>query len=73
MRQWAQENTPRVDFDAELALIRDHEFRDPHSDWDAVIRNWLRKAVREQRRWQSQERTTRFEQHKRRLFGGNDA
>ena len=67
-RVWARENTPRVDFDAEVAMLRDHEFRDAHSDWDAVIRNWLRRAEK-QPRAQGEGRLTRFEQHKRRLFG----
>lgn len=34
----------------ELAMLRDHEFRDAHSDWDAVARNWLRKAGTAKRR-----------------------
>lgn len=67
-RDWARENTPRVDFDAEMAMLRDHEFRDAHSDWDAVIRNWLRRAEK-QPRAQDERRLTRFEQHKRRLYG----
>lgn len=44
MRRWATENAPGVDFDREIAKLRDHQFRDAHSDWDAVIRNWMRKA-----------------------------
>ena len=44
MRTWARENTPGVDFDREIAKLRDHQFRDAHSDWGAVIRNWMRKA-----------------------------
>lgn len=43
-REWAKQHTPGVDFDHEIAMLKDHEFRDPHSDWDAVIRNWLRRA-----------------------------
>jgi uncharacterized protein YdaU (DUF1376 family) len=69
LRAWAAEHTPSVNFDAELAQLRDHEFRDPHSDWDAVARNWLRRAAKEKSRASGGERLTRFEQHKRRLYG----
>ena len=72
MREWARLNTPLADFDAEVAMLRDHEFRDAHSDWDAVLRNWLRRAHRDKRNAQRPppgERVTRFEAHKRRLFG----
>jgi hypothetical protein len=34
-----------MDFEAELAKFRDHEFRDPHTDWDATACNWIRRAV----------------------------
>lgn len=68
LRAWASEHTPRVNFDAEMAMLRDHEFRDAHSDWDAVIRNWLRRAAK-QPHDQAIGRLTRFEQHKRRLYG----
>lgn len=34
----------RVDFEAEVAKFRDHEFKDPKSDADAAFRNWLRRA-----------------------------
>jgi uncharacterized protein YdaU (DUF1376 family) len=68
LREWSREHTPSVNFDAELALIRDHEFRDPHSDWDAVIRNWLRRASKQTNR-ESTEHLTRYERHKRRLYG----
>lgn len=71
LREWARANTPGVNFDAEIALIRDHEFRDPHSDWDAVIRNWLRRAEKQKPR-ATDEHLTRYERHKRRLYG-NDA
>jgi hypothetical protein len=33
-----------LDFDMELAKMRDHEFREPRRDWDAVFRNWLRNS-----------------------------
>lgn len=68
LRAWTRENLPRVNFDAELAVLRDHEFRDAHSDWDAVIRNWMRRAGK-QPKTNSEDRTlTRFELHKRRLY-----
>lgn len=72
-REWARAHAPLADFDAEVAMIRDHEFRDAHSDWNAVLRNWLRRAHRDRRNAgrapPAGERVTRFEQHKRRLFG----
>jgi uncharacterized protein YdaU (DUF1376 family) len=68
LREWAREHTPTVNFDAELALIRDHEFRDPHSDWDAVVRNWLRRAAK-QTKQTGEQHLTRYERHKRRLYG----
>lgn len=68
LRTWAEQNTPRVNFDAEIALLRDHEFRDPHTDWDAVVRNWLRRAEKQPARG-GEEHLTRFERHKRRLYG----
>lgn len=46
LRQWTREHCPDVDFDHEIAVLRDHEFKTPYSDWDAVIRNWMRKAQR---------------------------
>jgi hypothetical protein len=30
----------------ELDKFRDHEFADPHEDWDAAWRNWLRRAIK---------------------------
>jgi uncharacterized protein YdaU (DUF1376 family) len=45
-----------------------HEFRDPHSDWDAVVRNWMRRASKQTNRGDEQH-LTRYERHKRRLFG----
>jgi hypothetical protein len=33
-----------VDFDRELAKMRDHEFANPRKDWDATFRNWLRSS-----------------------------
>ena len=37
------------ELERELAKIRDHEFRDARSDWDAVTRNWLRRAAPQHR------------------------
>lgn len=68
LRAWAAENTPRVNFDAEIAVLRDYEFRSAHSDWNAVIRNWLRHAEKQTRN-RSDDHLTRFERHKRRLYG----
>lgn len=70
LRAWAEEHAPNVNFDAEIAQLRDHEFRDPHSDWDAVVRNWLRRAQKETSR-RGSEQLTRFERHKRRLYGAS--
>ena len=36
---------PGVDAPAEFAIFKDYEFKNPHSDWEAVWRNWLRKAA----------------------------
>lgn len=51
-KQWQPKDEHRslaqelaVGFDSELALFRDHEFKDPRSDWDAGFRNWLRRAA----------------------------
>lgn len=40
---WAATEVPLVDFANALATIRDHEFKNAHTDWDAVVRNWLRR------------------------------
>lgn len=44
MRAWATLNCPTVDVEAETAKWRDHEYRDPHSDWGKAWRNWMRKS-----------------------------
>ena len=44
LRQWAMRDFPSVDFRAELAKFRDHEFAKARSDWPAAFRNWIRKA-----------------------------
>lgn len=33
-----------VDFEHQLAMFRDHEFRDPKSNFDAAFRTWLRRS-----------------------------
>jgi hypothetical protein len=43
---WATTEAPLVNFRNALDTIRDHEFRTAHSDWDAVVRNWLRRDQR---------------------------
>jgi uncharacterized protein YdaU (DUF1376 family) len=73
MREWASANAAGVGFDEEVAKMRDHQFREAHSDWPAVVRNWLRRARDELKRHRSASAgaaPTRFEQHKRRLYGG---
>lgn len=42
LRKWAAEKCPGVDIDAETEKFRDHEYRDPHSDWPAAWRTWMR-------------------------------
>ena len=50
MREWAAERFPSVDVDAETEKFRDHEYARTHSDWNAVWRSWIRKAVELQQR-----------------------
>lgn len=45
MRSWAKEKCPNVDIDAETEKFRDHEFRDPHSNWIAAWRQWMRRCI----------------------------
>jgi hypothetical protein len=42
MRQIAQKRG--IDFELEFDKLRDHEFANGHTDWEAVGRNWMRKA-----------------------------
>ena len=49
MRKWAKEATPNVDIDAQTVMFRDHEFKDPHSNWAAAWRTWMRRAPEFQR------------------------
>lgn len=46
MLEWIKVKVPDITVALELEMIRDHEFRTPYSDWDAVCRNWFRKAQR---------------------------
>lgn len=47
LKAWAREKYPAVDLDYETEQMRDHEFRDPHTDWDKVWRTWIRRAATE--------------------------
>lgn len=61
-RIWTANNCPWVNFDTEIALLRDHQFRDAHSDWPAVIRKWMRteyKRLTERTRPTAQRTNTR--------------
>lgn len=44
--EWAMKTfrIDRKEFDRQVELLRDHEFRRPYSCWDRVCRNWMRKA-----------------------------
>lgn len=44
MRKWAKETCPNVDIDAQTLIFRDHEFKDPHGNWPAAWRQWMRRA-----------------------------
>lgn len=44
MRKWAKEAVPEVDIDAQTLLFRDHEYKDPHGNWPAAWRTWMRRA-----------------------------
>ncbi len=45
MRAWTASNCPGVDFDTQLRMLRDYEFRTPRSKWDAVVRTWMTRAM----------------------------
>jgi len=49
MRKWAKEVCPQVNVDRETESLRDHEFRNAHSDWPAVWRQWMRRVTEFQR------------------------
>lgn len=44
MRQWAKTKCPHLDIESETEKFRDHEFRDPHSNWAGAWRQWMRRA-----------------------------
>lgn len=44
MRKWAKETCPNVDIDAQTLIFRDHEYKDPHGNWPAAWRQWMRRA-----------------------------
>lgn len=46
MRGWTKEHCPGVDFDLEMRMLRDHEFKTPKCHWDAVVRTWMTRAVK---------------------------
>lgn len=52
IRKWAQQALPKAKPDAidvwlrkELVKFKDHEFNSAKSDWDATLRNWLRRCL----------------------------
>jgi hypothetical protein len=45
LRLWAAREVPAVDIDWETAQMRDHEYKDPHSDWAKAWRKWMRNAA----------------------------
>lgn len=61
----------------ELAKIRDHQFRDAHTDWSSVFRNWIRRSAEKRPRHErpdqpSAKRTAREGNHAR-AFAGSEA
>lgn len=50
LKRWAMETRPDLDVDLEIEKFRDHEFKDPRSNWDATFRNWIRNARRDMAR-----------------------
>jgi hypothetical protein len=44
MREWARAKCPEVNIEAETESFRDHEFRDPRSNWPAAWRQWMRRS-----------------------------
>jgi hypothetical protein len=49
LKRWATETRPDLDIDWEIEKFRDHEFKDPKTDWGAAFRNWVRNARSEKR------------------------
>lgn len=72
MRQWVSENCPGVDFDKQIRLLKDHEFRSPRSKWDAVIRTWMTRAAEYGgKARQPADHVTKFDRMMNQLNGGN--
>ncbi len=44
VRTWAATKFPLVDFDEALEAMRDYEYRDGHTNWDAALRTWIRRS-----------------------------
>ena len=44
--EWGRTHFPDVDVDAALEAMRDWEFKDAKSDWDATLRNWIRSEAK---------------------------
>lgn len=44
MRSWAKAKCPNVDIDVETEKFRDHEYKDPHGNWPAAWRQWMRRS-----------------------------
>lgn len=44
LRQWAAQEFPGLNVDAETATFRDHTFATARTDWAGTWRNWMRKA-----------------------------
>lgn len=46
VRAWAEKSAPQVNIDRELETFRDYWWGNGKkmSDWDAVLRNWIRRA-----------------------------
>lgn len=62
---------PLVDIESELRSIRDYEFKVAHLDWDATVRNWMRREQKDLQRkatrvMQPAARETRFNRMRRR-------
>jgi len=45
LREWAGLKYPGVNLDRETEKFRDHEYKDPKSDWPAAWRTWISKAA----------------------------
>lgn len=49
MQAWAKVRAPGIDIDRETEKFRNHEFKDPKSDWNATWKNWILSAYERQR------------------------